>query len=374
MSLGNFDQFGVGGAFLESESSNPEIRRRTFGSPLDIPATASPNIPPQRRRSASFNALVDAIPAAPPLHSIPFPTGSARSASPLPDDQFRSSSRASWLDPRQHDRTHSSASRDSKFILNEDAQNRANRARAVSNASMGTIGSRAMLADDNPFALEPPTRTSKFDPKAAAHARTMSRVSMGSRMHLDPNDGASVMTAQAQPNRNRPLSTMELLRPKVLVMPSPLQPVQPAPLPMQVTEGFQLSVDGPPLPPAARTNRRASSTLSMLNPSSSGLVASNSFTPNPRLDLSLSQLTFRNTLMVGGQRDVAYADIDNALPRATEDGVQVHPDLSDEIVDVPVSGTVVVEEGKRRPPGKLYGKSLIDDLEMRKAEMRGKQR
>lgn len=78
--------------------------------------------------------------------------------------------------------------------------------------------------------------------------------------------------------------------------------------------------------------------------------------------------------MVGGQRDVAYADIDNALPRATEDGVQVHPDLSDEIVDVPVSGTVVVEEGKRRPPGKLYGKSLIDDLEMRKAEMRGKQR
>ena len=42
--------------------------------------------------------------------------------------------------------------------------------------------------------------------------------------------------------------------------------------------------------------------------------------------------------------------------------------------EVPI---VQVEEeptGPKRPPGKLYGRSLIDDLDARKAAMRGKQR
>ena len=60
----------------------------------------------------------------------------------------------------------------------------------------------------------------------------------------------------------------------------------------------------------------------MLEPGLSAPIASNSFTPNPRNSLTLSQLTFRNTLLVDGQRDVAYADIDTRLKRATEDGEQ----------------------------------------------------
>ena len=109
----------------------------------------------------------------------------------------------------------------------------------------------------------------------------------------------------------------------------------------------------------------------MLEPGLSAPVASNSFTPNPRASLTLSQLTFRNTLLVDGQRDVAYADMDSRLQRATEDGQQVEEEPEPE-PDIPI----VEDEptGPKRPAGKLYGRSLIDDLEARKAEMRGKQR
>ena len=70
---------------------------------------------------------------------------------------------------------------------------------------------------------------------------------------------------------------------------------------------------------------------------------------------------------------MAYADIDSHLRRATEDGQQIEEPEPEPEPQAPVP---VVEEpnGPRRPAGKLYGKSLIDDLEARKAEMRGKQR
>lgn len=78
--------------------------------------------------------------------------------------------------------------------------------------------------------------------------------------------------------------------------------------------------------------------------------------------------------MVGGQRDVAYEDIDAGLRRATEDGEQI---IDEALVEEPARPvTVVVDEpeGDHRPPGKLYGRSLVDVLEQRKAVMRSKQR
>ena len=119
--------------------------------------------------------------------------------------------------------------------------------------------------------------------------------------------------------------------------------------------------------------------LSTIQPSYSLAVPnpSQSFTPNPRMNLSLSQLTFRNTLMVGGQRDAAYSDLDEALPRATEEGQQIE-DMVPEPAFAPIP--VVVDEPEdpttsaARPAGKLYGRSLIDNLEARKAEIRSKQR
>lgn len=173
-------------------------------------------------------------------------------------------------------------------------------------------------------------------------------------------------------------SRSELMRPKILIMPSPLQSsTSPPPPPPQIQsrEGFLVSADGPPLPAAAKAiNRRSASAMSLLDPSPVPPIASNSFTPNPRMSLSLSQLTFRNTLAVDGQRDVAYTDIDR-LPRATEDGEQIQPEPEPEVEEtVPPPVVIIDDSNSKRPAGKLYGRSLIDNLESRKAEIRGKSR
>jgi len=218
--------------------------------------------------------------------------------------------------------------------------------------------------EDNPFAIERPSHTSRFDPKATDRPRSYSNASMDSRFmqmseHMPENPHA----------KERPYSTLDLLRPKVLVMPSPLQPIAYIPDPeptSKVRDGFELSTDGPPLPPGARSSRRLSS-FSTLNLSSN--VPSNAFTPNPLPDLSLSQKTFRNTLIIGGQPSLMEFE----LPRATQDGDQIQLDPPVVQDNFPAMGG---EEpsGSGRPAGKLFGKSLIDDLEARKAELRSKQR
>lgn len=387
LSMSAADSLGLGGAFLDSAPTpGTEQRRRSLGSALDMADEMHPPRPPFRQRPSSSHGPIEAIPSTPPLHAVPFPASSVRSISPMPDS-------GTLHDPNSeaHKRTHSSMSWNSRGLLNDEPEENPFSLRPPSpsqasrfdpkaargrTTSIGTVGSRNLLAEDNPFALRPPSpsRTSRFDPKAAAHARTLSNVSMGSRMLLD-NDAASVMSGQPlQHAKNRPYSTLELMRPKVLVMPSPLQGAA-APQPPKVREGFQLSTDGTPLPPGARSSRPMSTALlSGIHPPASAVpIASNSFTPNPRADLSLSQLTFRNSLMVGGQRDVAYSDIDARLRRATEEGEQIIEETPEEPAR-PV--TVVVDEPEvhGRPVGKLYGKSLIDDLETRKANMRSKQR
>jgi len=78
--------------------------------------------------------------------------------------------------------------------------------------------------------------------------------------------------------------------------------------------------------------------------------------------------------MVGGQRDVAYTDIDTGVRRATEDGEQIVEEFPEEEPARPVTVIVDEPESAGRPPGKLYGRSLVDELEHRKAVMRSKQR
>ncbi|KAJ6484985.1 hypothetical protein C8R47DRAFT_1048090 [Mycena vitilis] len=342
MSVGNLDHL---------TNNAEDDRRKSYGSPLDLEQVQA--VPFLRNRAASHSFVQPLAAPSPPLHdSVPFPTGSVRSPSPQPrQDDFRSSVFTSRFDPK------------SQPLRDDDDEDTGPRRRTMSNGSMD------LLADDNnPFALRPPSTMSRFDPKGAAHARTMSNASMGTRMMLDD---ASVMTGQG---RDRRYSTMELLRPKVLVMPSPLQ-TSSGPMPTsssQTRDGFLSSAD-PPLPPGARTTRRSSAAF---DPSSVPPTASNLFTPNPRMNLTLSQLTFRNTLLVGGQRDVTYSDIDGTLPRAMEDGVQIQQTMP-LVEDEAVPQTVAPSEDQLkpgRPAGKLFGKSLIDDLESRKAEMRTKQR
>ncbi|KAF7433424.1 hypothetical protein PC9H_005376 [Pleurotus ostreatus] len=334
-----------------SRGESEHTSRRSLGhrsmslGNMDVPEDGSfPAVLTEENRRQSFSSPLDAIgasrdgPSSQPFDDapIPFPSKSVRSPSPAPS-----------------------------HVLSEGGRNRAN--------SSGTMAT-ALLQEDNPFALEPPKHASRFDPKAALHARTVSNASLGSRILLE-NDGASVMTGVTGQRRDRPYSTVELLRPKILVMPSPLQSANNGTAPPPVNraqDGFEISTDGPPLPPGARTVRPAS--IAMLGSSSSLLppVPSNSFIPNPRSSLTLSQLTFRNELMVGGQRDVAYADLDRNLPRATQEGEQINTALPDQAPDLPLPLEDPSKKG--RPAGKLYGTSLIDELENRKIQMRSKQR
>jgi hypothetical protein len=375
MSMGNLDSFGA----LDSMSTvvPDHARRRSLGSALEL-GNQQPSRLPTRQRPSSVHDVIDRIPAAPPLHSIPFPTQSVRSASPGPYDGLTGPSR---------DRAPSMGSMGSRDILAE-AEEESNpftvepptpgnasrfdpkaRARAMSVATMGSIGSRNILAEDNQ--PRSPSASSRLD---YTHARTLSNATM-----LRDYDDASFMGVpnRHQPIRDRPYSTAELMRPKVLVMPSPLQgQYAVAPNPLEAgREGFEFSSDGPPLPHGARSNSGNRLTSGGLgNAPGSVPVASNSFTPNPRASLTLSQLTFRNTLMVGGQRDVAYEDINTGLRRATEDGEQIIDEALKEEPARPVTVVVDEPEGNNRPPGKLYGRSLVEVLEQRKAVMRSKQR
>ena len=327
-------------------------RRRSFGSPLDL-VGMEPIGPPLQRRRATSQISSSLHPM-----EVPFPSPAVRPPSPGVDQPYRS-----------HERTLSMATMGSRLI-HDDMKQECTQPEP-SSSGMGLQNA----ADDNPFAIHHPSHISRFDPKVFARTRTHSSISMGSRMLLE-NDNVSVMTETRDAHFREPryATTLDLLRPKVLVMPSPLQAVTPR-MPEQpihtVRDGFELSTDGPPLPPGARSTRRLSSTSIM--ESETAPLASNPFIPNPQIDLSLSQKTFRNTLVVGG-RNGTYLDLDGGLPRATEDGQQmlVEDVPKEEILPLPIP---IEDDSKAsRPAGKLYGKSLIDDLESRKAQMRSKQR
>ncbi|TFK28755.1 hypothetical protein FA15DRAFT_664801 [Coprinopsis marcescibilis] len=295
-----------------------------------------------RRRAASQST----IPVGSPTGTVAFP--SHRPQTPT----------FSAIDGEQdqHVRSQSRASIGSRALVDEYADQRPR------SMSQGTVLDQH--SENNPFALPTPAQTSRFDPKGV-HTRTYSNGSLGTRHLLDNEEAESVHSRESLQTRNRPYSVVELLRPKVLVMPSPLQSSRP-PQDEPTREGFQLSRDGPPLPPGARTSRRLSMNLdSVPNPS-------NSFIPNPAADLSLAQKVFRNTLVAhqGGQ----YLGPESLPPRAINDGEQIEFEPPPVVVEDETLFYGAEEALPKRPAGKLYGKSLIDDLEARKAQMRGRQR
>lgn len=343
---GGPNEFGeIPGPMGQSKSLNSlNMRRQSTSSRLELGDNPSQDPHQQRRRVTSQSTI-------PPLNqegSVPFPLG--RSQSPG-YDHIGSPNEAHHL-PRSQSR----ASIGSRGLLDGFRDDDDPLSQGIPPED-----------SDNPFALQRPAVTSRFDPKAQqVHTRTISQGSLGSRALLDDYDAASVKSHDSDP-RDRPYSVVELLRPKVLVMPSPLQPVGPqSSEENKVRDGFQMSRDGPPLPPGARPlSRRLSSNLDNIP------VPSHSFIPNSTAELSYSQKIFRNTLMPGA----SGGDAEGLLPRALEDGEQIQfeapvilaeedPGLTDP--DLP--------KATGRPAGKLYGKSLIDDLEARKQAMRNKQR
>jgi len=360
VSMGNFDNIGFGGTIVDDLPVKPEPRtgteflderkrRASFGSPLDLTGMDAPDMSLDQARRKSAYGLLESQqePGPSSSHSVPFPSPTPQlddesdAVAPHHDGTYSSVSRASRLDPVPEE-----AAPRPRF----DSQG--NRIKTTAPPQAATID------ENNPFAIRPPSpsRTSRFDPKAVAHARTTSNASMGSRVLLD--DAAS----GHPPIPHKYATRMDLLRPKVLVMPSPLQNSEQNARPPSPTvrDGFQLSRDGPPLPAGARAVRKSMAFEEFPPP--------NPFTPNSRATLSLSQLTFRSGLHT---QDVSYSE-NFGMPRATTDGEQARLP-SPEPEEIPIVA-VPPEEKDRRGPGKLYGKSLIDDLEARKAKMRGKRR
>ncbi|KLO10240.1 hypothetical protein SCHPADRAFT_999700 [Schizopora paradoxa] len=385
---------GGGGAFLDSIPEGG-VRRNSVSNPLDMDWDSDSEHLVHKFRKSEFGVIED-LPVKLPLHqrsslneagrdTIPFPT----SSSPGPDSELGLGVRTpSRLDERS---------------------------RAHSNATMGAT----VVDENNPFSIPPPPeeRASRFDPKyAMSHARTNSNAtrlsagpqqayeegalderaasrmsgftgkqrrdrrasaaSFGTRDMLDDDDYA-YDGFEDQPMPEKRYSRLDLMRPKVLIMPSPLQNENIAPPPPKPSrDGFLDSSDARPLPPGARSSR-----LSMLQSSSAVNIPApgNSFTPNPRNSLSASQLLFRNNLAVDGQRDVTDHDMESKIRRAEKDGEKVQLEFLEDKppqVQKPEEGTSPVAETSApfRPAGKLFGRSLIDDLESRKQQMRNKQR
>ena len=128
------------------------------------------------------------------------------------------------------------------FVLDPPAPGDASRfdpkacARAMSMATMGSIGSRNILAEDNQ--ARSPSPFSRLDP---THTRTLSNATM----LRDDASFVGGLPSQHQSIHDRPYSMAEFMRPKVLIMPSPLQGqnvVAPNSLGMG-REGFEVTTD-----------------------------------------------------------------------------------------------------------------------------------
>ncbi|WVW82685.1 hypothetical protein I302_104696 [Kwoniella bestiolae CBS 10118] len=131
------------------------------------------------------------------------------------------------------------------------------------------------------------------------------------------------------------LNRLSMPRPKTLIMPSLLaNQREPPPREIKLPEGYTLGEK--PLPYGAKTE---------------GERPRSQFHP-----LSLSQRTFRGSLMVNGLRDDEFVG-----------GTENEGELG-------LRQRELDEGALERRPGKLYGRSLMDELEARKMAQKGRQR
>ncbi|WRT67499.1 uncharacterized protein IL334_004471 [Kwoniella shivajii] len=126
--------------------------------------------------------------------------------------------------------------------------------------------------------------------------------------------------------------TKQMIRPKTLIMPTPLSGrYSPEPRQPKLPEGYTLGEK--PLPYGAKTEGQ-----------------------RPGISMSVSQRTFRSSLMVNGVRDLEF------VGGAEEDG------------EIGLARRELDDGAIERRPGKLFGRSLMDELEARKAAQKGKKR
>lgn len=203
----------------------------------------------------------------------------------------------------------------------------------------------------NPFALPAPAgpRLSRFDPKASTPVERPRPVSTAS---------GYFPSIEPHPHPHQPPAPVSRLRPRTLIMPSPLHgvlnPTQNQP--RAARDGFTHGAK--PLPPGA-------------------LTRPDSFVG--RMGETPSQRAFRGSLAVVGARDsrdfVGYEGIPPSAEREGEIAVQQfggreYDDDEEEEEGDEGEG----EEGWRPETRYVRGPSLMDRLEARKAELKGKNR
>ena len=221
----------------------------------------------------------------------------------------------------------------------------------------------------NPFALPspPPRLGSRFDPKMLSEKRHQEEIDFGPIAHRERQPESSFQAVEAQniaddrpisrvwdeiptlqefgrplrPNRYSAMppraDRASLIRPQTVVMPRPL------------SETFDLSARSPPVPDGYTIGDKPLPSGSR----SSILSIGNT---RPHIPMSLSQRTFRDSLLYPEEE----GDLDNPDRHANREEA--------------LGPEEMMEDFAAKTPGKLYGTSLMDKLEARKAAMRLKQR
>lgn len=219
--------------------------------------------------------------------------------------------------------------------------------------------------ETNPFALPAPAgpRLSRFDPKASTPVETRHQPSVPSLNRPTSIASGYFPPTDLNPHRHHDaLAPVSRLRPRTLIMPSPLHgvldPTQNQPPTTTTRDGFLHGTK--PLPPGA-------------------LTRPDSFVG--RMGLTPSQRAFRGSLAVVGAGNGAgvvagYEGIPPSAEREGEIGVQQYGGREYDEEDEDDDGEAEEEGDEDWRPETRYarGPSLMDRLEARKAELKGKNR
>ncbi|CED85519.1 hypothetical protein [Phaffia rhodozyma] len=227
--------------------------------------------------------------------------------------------------------------------------------------------------------LPPPTsgRASRFDPKSQLIKSSADSVLQNSSENNHPPEEIDTRQ-QRRPGKpkTRPSSlahfsntrrlattaTSSIHLPAMLIMPAPLDPNSAARVSVDSRPGF-VQVEEKPFPADFTRPRQLGRATSFVSSAAALAI------PNNRL--SLAQKTFRASLVVDGKRPASF------LGGALEEGekASLRPEDTDETEeDILAKQWMARQEDDYRAPGQLYGRSLIEVLEERKAALKSKQR
>ncbi|ODN72987.1 hypothetical protein L202_08385 [Cryptococcus amylolentus CBS 6039] len=305
------------------DSMRPEVRDRRISDPVMIPLPSSPS---------PATALLP-----PPSLSLGFDTGLGEEEEVIEDGRPNPFAVAA---PRPE-----MGSRFDPKVLQEQRRSSIDSTRSI--VAPRPLSLALTLDGNQPPSSDHLRQSSDLSSRRSTDLPHLSRPSLDS-YHSSPildfphgEEYDEIPTPEAfgrplMPSRYAPSAVTRMnrtsLRPTILVMPSPLADAPSVGYEPKTRDGFVLGEK--PLPADAKTQGR-----------------------RPGIPLSLSQRTFRSSLMIDGRREDP-----EWIGGAEEDG------------EIGVERRDTSEAFVEKKAGKLYGRSLMDELEARKNNMKGRSR